>query len=112
MYYRYITQSGEPVTKWTRITKAKFKATRTELILKFLPECPKAILQTRHESSSPAQDAQRRRWQQLGALTRLRINLTTFAHTYEKQLTKEDTHAINKLVNTIQEHLHKIRGGG
>ena len=110
MYYRYITQSGEPVTKWTRISTSKFRAIRTELILKFLPECPDAILQTRHQSSSPKQTNQRKRWQQLGDLMRLKSNLASFAHTHGKQITNEEARMVNKLTNTIQELENKIRG--
>ena len=102
MYYRY---KQEPPAKWIRISRHKFWNDPQLKIDKLIGE-----IEVKYESSSPAQQAQRRRFIELGQLHSLRAQLYSYTRKYRNRpIHSSESAAISSALIMINERLYELQ---
>ena len=101
MYYRY--KHDQPA-KWIRIHRHKFWSDPQLKIDKLIGE-----IEIKYESSSPAQQANQRRFIELGQLHSLYANLYNYAERYKHlPIHPEERVAISRILILIKKRIHEL----
>ena len=102
MYYRY---KCDPPAKWIRISRHKFWNDPQLKIDKLIGE-----IEVKYESSSPAQQAQQRRFIELGQLHSLLATLYSYAERYRlSPLHPEELAAISSSLIIIKRRIYELQ---